>query len=111
MRLGRKYQEYIYALQSVISGLEQFCLEAFESELTKKVDLLKFRKFDMQEIYRTSYRGSTVIPKSNIRLMTISDGFFMLVQPLKDHSMVYQIERDPSNKAKVRRTNHIIDFR
>ena len=96
-------------LSTTVSGIEQYCSDVFKSELMEKIELTKFCKFEMKEIYRSKFGPE--IPQNNIRLLTITDGFFMLVEPYKDQSTLYHIDRDPVDNSKIKRIRMINSFR
>ena len=42
-------------LSTTVSGIEQYCSDVFKSELMEKIELTKFCKFEMKEIYRSKF--------------------------------------------------------
>ena len=96
--MTREYERYIGEFSATVSGFEQFCTEVFESEVMEKIEMPKFRKFQLKEIFRSKYAPD--IPQKNVRLLDIAVGYFMLVEPNKETSTLFHIHKDLHDNEK-----------
>lgn len=85
-----------------MSNLERFCLSLLSSTSSgplKKPELEKFRHYELGLVFKTNYHfmsKTKLVPQSNVRFITICDGYFMLVEPLKDQTTIYKLVFDSS---------------
>lgn len=87
---SKKFNEYIINLKKAIESLEKQCQAWLES--SRNVSLMKYRCYDMTVPLQQSNTRFQV-SGDNIKFFSLKNGLFLIVEPDKDLSTFYRIEK------------------